>query len=209
MKYCFILFSALVGLLAAGFSVDAQKKKKEAAQKPAGDESAYYKIQSLPIPEGEVLEGGAIEILPGNRIAFGTRRGEIWIIDNAFTDDPKNAKFSRFAHGMHEILGLAYKDEWLYVTQRCDVTRIKDSKGKGRADTFEVVTDGWEINGDYHEYAFGSKFDKEGNLWVVLCLTGSFTSDARYPRASSATASRSDVTIARRKSPNVMSTGGQ
>jgi hypothetical protein len=28
--------------------------------------------------------------------------------------------------------------------------------------------------------AFGSKFDKEGNLWVVLCLTGSFTSNVPF-----------------------------
>lgn len=174
------MYLGFAALLLVSTPVDAQKKKKEAAQKPAGDESAYYKLQTLPIPEGEVLEGGALEMLPGNKIAFGTRRGEIWIIEDALTDDPKNAKFTRFAHGMHEILGLAYKDGWLYVTQRCDVTRIKDSKGKGKADTFEVVTDGWEINGDYHEYAFGSRFDKKGNIWITLCLTGSFNSNSKF-----------------------------
>jgi hypothetical protein len=127
-----------------------------------------------------VLEGGALEMLPDNKIALGTRRGEVWIIENALTDNPKDAKFTRFAHGMHEILGLAYKDGWLYVTQRCDVTRIKDSTGKGRADTFEVVADGWEISGDYHEYAFGSRFDKQGNIWITLCLTGSFNSNSKF-----------------------------
>ncbi len=177
-------------------AASAQKKKQAVAQKPAGDESEYYKLQTYMLPEGEVLEGGALEILPGNKVAFGTRRGEIWIVEKAFTNDPKDAKLSRFAHGMHEILGLAYKpsprpsggegsgvrgdDGWLYVTQRCDVTRIKDSKGKGRADTFELVTDGWEINGDYHEYAFGSRFDKKGNIWITLCLTGSFNSNSKF-----------------------------
>jgi hypothetical protein len=57
---------------------------------------------------------------------------------------------------------------------------MKDSNGDGRADLFETVSDGWGIGGDYHEYAFGSKFDKEGYIWVVLCLTGSFTSDNEY-----------------------------
>src|SRR5207245_2757530 len=41
-------------------------------------------------------------------------------------------------------------------------------------------TDGWEISGDYHEYAFGSRFDKDGNIWVTLCLTGSFTSNVKF-----------------------------
>ena len=89
-------------------------------------------------------------------------------------------KWTRFAHGLHEVLGLAERDGWLYVTQRCDVSRIKDSDGDDVADVFEVVNDDWEISGDYHEYAFGSKFDKDGNLWVTLCLTGSFSSNCKY-----------------------------
>src|SRR5262245_15292362 len=180
MKILSVITGAILLLLPANPVVDPQHKKQEPAQKSTGDESTYYKIHQLPIPDGEVLEGGGLEMLPGNKIAFGTRRGEIWIVENAFTDNPKDAKFTRFAHGLHEILGLAYKDGWLYVTQRCDVTRIKDSKGTGRADTFEVVTDGWEISGDYHEYAFGSRFDKKGNIWITLCLTGSFTSNSKF-----------------------------
>ena len=78
------------------------------------------------------------------------------------------------------MLGLAYRDGWLYVTQRGEVTRIKDSDGDGQADVFETFSDAWDITGDYHEYAFGSKFDRDGNLWVALSLTGSFTSEAKF-----------------------------
>ena len=95
-------------------------------------------------------------------------------------DDLAAAKFTRFASGLHEVLGLAYRDGWLYVTQRGELSRIKDSDGDGKADVFETVSDAWEINGDYHEYAFGSKFDREGYLWVALCLTGSFTSENKF-----------------------------
>jgi hypothetical protein len=65
------------------------------------------------------------------------------------------------------------------VTQRPEVSRLKDADGDGAAETFETVADGWGVSGDYHEYAFGSKFDREGNIWVVLCLTGSF--DSKVP----------------------------
>src|SRR5690606_31425531 len=109
-----------------------------------------------------------------------TRRGDIYLLENPITDDPENAEFSLYASGLHEVLGLAWKDGWLYATQRGEVTRMKDEDNDGRADLFETVSDGWEINGDYHEYAFGSKPDKEGNIWVVLCLTGSFSSDVKY-----------------------------
>src|SRR5829696_4322478 len=152
----------------------------QGTKKAAAGEAEYYKLLTFTPPPGEVLEAGAIEVLPGDKVAVGTRRGEVWVIDNAYNPDPKKVKFSRFAHGLHEVLGLSYKDGWLYVTQRPDVSRIKDTDGDGKADRFEVVADGWGISGDYHEYAIGSRFDKDGNIWVALCLTGSFTSDAKF-----------------------------
>ena len=164
---------SLVAVLCAA-SAAAQGKKKSDA------EDEYYKILRFETPPGEVLEAGAIETLPDGKVAVGTRRGEVWLIENAFDADPAKAKFTRFAHGLHEVLGLAQKDGWLYVTQRPDVSRLKDADGDGRADTFEVVSDGWEVNGDYHEYAFGSRFDRDGNIWVTLCLTGSFNSNSKY-----------------------------
>src|SRR5437016_1218396 len=169
----------IVPLLAVVFAVPAlaQPKTKSAFDNPEDD---YYKLLRFEVPPGEVLEAGAIEIMPDGKVAVGTRRGEIWLIDKAYDPDPKKVKFSRFAHGLHEVLGLAQKDGWLYVTHRPDVSRIKDMHGRGKADTFEVVTDGWEINGDYHEYAFGSRFDKNGELWITLCLTGSFNSDSKF-----------------------------
>jgi len=151
-----------------------------AQQKPGASEDDYYKILRFDPPAGEVLEGGALEMMPDGKVAFGTRRGEIWLVENAFSDNPANAKFTRFAHGLHEILGLAQKDGWLYVVHRPDVTRIKDTDGDGKADLFEVVAEGWNVTGDYHEYAIGSRFDKGGNIWITLCLTGSFTSDAKF-----------------------------
>jgi len=143
-------------------------------------EDDYFSIFTFPIPDGVVLEVGALEMMPGDRLAVSTRRGEIYLVEKPFTNDPKEVKFTRFAHGLHEVLGLAYRDGWLYVTQRGEVSRIKDTDADGRADVFETVSDSWEIDGDYHEYAFGSKFDRDGNLWVGLCLTGSFTSENKF-----------------------------
>ncbi len=166
------VLTALLLAVPAG-PVFAQSKKAET-------EDDYYKLLRFDLPPGQVIEAGAIEIMPDGQVAVGTRRGEIWTIDNAYADDPKQAKFARFAHGLHEVLGLAQKDGWLYVVHRPAVTRINDTNGDGKADLFEVVTDDWEINGDYHEYAFGSRFDKDGNLWIALCLTGSFNSNSKF-----------------------------
>ena len=143
-------------------------------------EQDYYPLSAFTLPEGEVLEIGAIQPIPDGRLAVGTRRGEVWMVENAWAEDASKARLMRFTHGMHEILGLAWKDGWLYVTHRPDVSRIRDTNNDGVADEFEVINDDWGISGDYHEYAFGSKFDKDGNIWVTLCLTGSFSSKVPY-----------------------------
>jgi hypothetical protein len=149
-------------------------------QESAPVEADYYTLTPMPLPEGEVLEVGAIEPVPGGKLAIGTRRGEVWLAENAWAEDVSQIKLTRFAHGLHEVLGLAWKDGWLYCTHRCEVSKIRDTDGDGVADEFVTVNDGWGISGDYHEYAFGSKFDKDGNIWVTLCLTGSFTSAVPY-----------------------------
>lgn len=143
-------------------------------------EEDYYQLTPLPIPADAYLEAGALELLPDGKLAVSTRRGEIWLFENPGAEQLDRIQAKRFAAGLHEVLGLAQRDGWLYATQRGELTRLKDVNDDGRADLFETVADGWEINGDYHEYAFGSKFDRDGNLWIVLCLTGSFSSDVKY-----------------------------
>lgn len=142
-------------------------------------EGDYYPITTLPIPAGVVLEVGAIESLPDGKIAVSSRRGDIYTVANPH-GEPESMRFSLYASGLHEVLGLTWKDGWLYATQRGEVTKLKDSDQDGRADQLLTFADGWEISGDYHEYAFGSDFDANGDMWVVLCLTGSFNSNVKY-----------------------------
>ncbi len=143
-------------------------------------EDDYYRLVQLPIPKGVVLEGGGIEWMPDGKLAVSSRRGDVYFVANAGASDVSKVSFSKFASGLHEVLGLSERNGWLYATQRGELSRLKDTDGDGRADLFETVSDEWEIDGDYHEYAFGSKFDRDGRVWVVLCLTGSFNSNNKY-----------------------------
>lgn len=161
-------------------SATALAQRGRRGQPGESPEDEYYRMIRFPMTEQIVLEAGALEWLPGGKLAVATRRGDIYLVDQPLTDKPEEATFTQFAGGLHEVLGLAWQDGWLYCVQRCEVTRMKDENGDGKADLFQTVSDGWGITGDYHEYAFGSKFDKEGNLWVTLCLTGSFNSDAKF-----------------------------
>ncbi len=144
----------------------------------AEEEAKYYKIVEIPFPKGMAMEVGSFEVLPNNRLAIGTRRGDIYFVDGAFAENPRPS-YHRFASGLDEVFGLSYRDGKFYVTQQTEVTRISDRNGDGRADLFETLSDRWGFN-NYHEFAFGSNLDSEGNTWVALCLSKSYQSDEPF-----------------------------
>jgi glucose/arabinose dehydrogenase len=151
-----------------------------AAFAQAGNQSDYYLREEIPLPPGEVMEIGSIALMPDQNVAVTTRRGDLWICSGAYGDDLSKVTWKKFAQGLHEPFGMFWKAGWLYLTQRPEVSRIRDNDGDGLADTFETICSDWGINGDYHEYAFGSDPDKNGDIWVVLCLTGSFTAESDW-----------------------------
>ena len=51
-----------------------------AAEEAVHSEADAYAIHTLAIPDEAFLEVGALAWLPGDRLAVGTRRGEIWIV---------------------------------------------------------------------------------------------------------------------------------
>ncbi|MEM7230567.1 MAG: hypothetical protein AAF517_00240 [Planctomycetota bacterium] len=145
----------------------------------AQDESTYYKMLRFPVPDGMTLECGGFEFTEKGDLMVATRHGDVYTVSGAFSDPPK-PEYKLYASGLHEVLGLSEYKGKIYATQRGEITRMSDLDGDGRADLFETVSDDWGLSADYHEYAFGSKFDKEGNMWIVLCLTGSFSSQVPF-----------------------------
>jgi len=136
-----------------------------AQQTAMQSEMDFYSLKTIAIPQDVKLEVGGIAVLPDGRIAASTRRGEIWIIQNAYGTG--TTYFTKFASGLHEVLGLAYKDGAFYCTQRGELTKIEDKDGDGKADTFTPISL-FQLSGNYHEYAYGPVFDKQGDMYVTL-----------------------------------------
>ncbi|QJW90963.1 auracyanin family protein [Spirosoma taeanense] len=183
---------AKAGLLTAGFTclvsltVQAQiqsktgqpvsSSSKQPAPTPKGlakveadpeKEDDFYKLISLPVPEDIILEVGGMTTLPDGSLAVCTRRGEVWTVSNPYISGSERPTYKRFAYGLHEPLGLAYKDGDIYVTQRSEVTRLRDKDGDGRADSYDKVYS-WPLSGNYHEYSYGPTFLPNGNMLVTL-----------------------------------------
>lgn len=119
--------------------------------------------------EGLPMEVSGMEWID-KTLAVAIRKGEVWMIDNALAEDPGKLGFRLFASGLHEPLGLTRDGEDLLVSQRAEITRLKDRDGDGRADAYLTACDGWNVSGNYHAYAYGPERDGNGDLWVTLNL---------------------------------------
>lgn len=140
----------------------------------------YYQREEMPTPEGEIIEIGSLALMPNNRLAVGTRRGEIWIVSDIYNKDVSSITWQKVFDAAHEPLGMFYKDNWLHFTDRDAYAKITDTDNNGSYETYEVISNQWGIKGDYHEYNFGTKPDKNGDVWVVHCLTGSYNAHSQW-----------------------------
>ena len=140
----------------------------------ASEEEKYYKLVRVPIPEEVPLKAGCFDVLPDGRLAVGTRKGDVYFVEGAFATPPA-PKFQLFASGQDEIFGISHRDGDITITQFAEVTRLSDDDGDGRADRYRTLSNNWGY-AEGHEFAFGSKHDREGNIWVALGLTGSYHS---------------------------------
>ena len=137
-------------------------------------EAEYYRIVDIAIPAEVPMHPGSFESLPDGRLAVGTRRGDVYFISGAFDKDPQPT-YELFASGQDEIFGMSWRKGSLCVTQFGEVTKLTDTDGDGAADRFDTLSNGWGY-AEGHEFAFGSKHDPEGNIWVALGLSGSYHS---------------------------------
>ncbi len=157
-----IVFLLITTLIALCYTAQAQKSK------PLTEED-FYELITLPIPEHIKLEVGGLATTPDGRLGVSTRRGDIWVVENPYMNSQTKPHFTKFASGMHEVLGLAYKDGSFYCTQRGELTKLTDTDGDGKADRYEPVAK-FQLSGNYHEYTYGPVFDKDGNMLVTLNL---------------------------------------
>ena len=154
INYILFLFVAILGMQTMSYAQESPK------------EEDFFKINKLRSPEGTLLEVGGLCTMPDGNLAIATRRGDVYIVENPTSPKPY---FRKFASGLHELLGIAYKNGSLYVAQRGELTRLQDANMDGKADIFETIY-AWPLSGNYHEYSYGPKIAADGSFFVTLNL---------------------------------------
>ncbi|MBI2946779.1 MAG: PQQ-dependent sugar dehydrogenase [Verrucomicrobia bacterium] len=157
------------------FSSDAQKRNNvrdgvesvltSTKDKPTGDD--FFFIEHFPVPKDIKLLVGGMDFLPTGDLAICTYAGEVWIVEGA-TGAPTQVRWRRFARGLNEPGGLRVVHGNIYVTQKCELTRLVDTDANGEADLFECLSDDWGYTGNYHSYATGPALDASGDFYVMI-----------------------------------------
>ena len=124
-----------------------------------------YSVQSLPTPAGIVCEVTGLDYSEDGTLYICTRRGDLWA--------QKNGDWKRFAHGLHEPMGLLAGPDFAVVSQRPEVTRLVDEDGDGTADRYETICDQIAMEANFHQYNYGLVKGKiAGNLHGILSCSG-------------------------------------
>ena len=152
----------LYGLVLSGCGVACSETSENGVIDDPRQEG-FYSVEDIPLPTGLTPEVGGMDFLPDGRLMVAFHRGEV------MTYDPATQDWSLFAEGLHDPLGVQVLNEReALVVQRPELTKLVDSDGDGKAETYQTVTDDFGMSGNYHEFAFGPIADENNNLYLSL-----------------------------------------
>lgn len=162
--------AVILSVLAAGLAWGGEEGSYNVFEMMTASSPSDSRSKDWKPGDGISLEVSGMEWMGDGRLAVCVRKGEVWFIDNALSENRDEIEYHLFASGLHEPLGLLKDGGDLLVCQRSEVTRLQDNDGDGVADAYLTEASGWNVSGNYHEYAYGPERDGEGNLWVTLNL---------------------------------------
>jgi hypothetical protein len=124
-----------------------------------------YSVQPYSTPPGIVCEVTGLDYSEDGTLYICTRRGDVWA--------QKNGDWKRFAHGLHEPMGLLVGPDFVVVSQRPEVTRLVDEDRDGTADRYETICDQIAMEANFHQYNYGLVEGKiAGSLHGILSCSG-------------------------------------
>ena len=152
----------------ASSSLRAQVRRERSPKERDESMEKCYSIRSVKGPDGVEPQVGGLQALADGRIAAVFHHGQVGMYDE------KRGRWSIFAEGLHEPLGILQEvDGSFLVMQRPELTRLRDTAGKGKADWYRTVWDDFGMTGNYHEFSFGPVQGPNGKLYVGLNLASS------------------------------------
>ena len=99
-----------------------------------------------------------------------TLKGEVYLVENVTgKTGPGSVKYRKIAEGLKEPMGIAVVDNMVYVSQKHELTELRDTNGDQVLDARRTVAV-WPFGGNFHEFAFGLLY-KNGNFHLNLSVS--------------------------------------
>ncbi|MBU2665227.1 DUF1080 domain-containing protein [Actinoplanes bogorensis] len=94
-------------------------------------------------------------------------KGEVYLLSGVTGAGP--VTYKKIAGGLKEPMGIAVVDGLVYVSQKHELTELKDTDGDDVLDAKRTVAT-WPFGGNFHEFAFGLLY-KGGNFYLNLSVS--------------------------------------
>ncbi len=134
------------------------------------DTGAVYELDNLALPVDNpwrsILYVGGVDFDAENNVYLCTYQGEVWK-GTGFAHPSTEIRWTRFASGLFEALGLVVDDDGIFVLGRDQITRLHDRNGDGVADFYERFSAVMETSPSGHDYICGLERDPQGRFYTA------------------------------------------
>jgi 3-keto-disaccharide hydrolase/PA14 domain/Carbohydrate binding module (family 35) len=141
---------------------------------PLNSVNPNYTLTNLR-PDGFEPQVSAMDWTKDGRLVIATwggslnTLGEVYILDHVTGQtDPSKVTYKKVASGLREPMGLKVVDGMIYVSQKHELTELRDTNGDDVIDKQRTVAT-WPLGGNFHEFAFGLLY-RDGNFYLNLSV---------------------------------------
>lgn len=136
-----------------------------------GLETGPYALDTITIPERNPWKSwircsGFDFFEDGTTAAVCSVTGDVWVVEG-IDGSLNQLRWTRFATGLFQPLGLKVIAEKVYVLGRDQITRLHDLNDDGEADYYENFNNDISISNHYHEFCLNLETDKAGNFYFI------------------------------------------
>ncbi len=129
----------------------------------AGESMCHLETIPLPVPNPwrRNVRVADLAFDRQGRVAIVTFDGDVWRAED-IRAAARVVRWTRFTSGLHEPLGLAFREGELYVNDRNGIWRIRDRDGNGEADEHELFSNAFAQTAETREFATGIRVAPDG-----------------------------------------------
>ncbi len=135
-----------------------------------GSENLPYAVDTIQLPTdnpwGTLMFVGDHDFLEDGTAVLATMTGDVWLA-TGLDADLDEIRWKRYAAGLHQPLGVAVRDNEIYVLGRDQITRLVDQNNDREADFYECFSNVYATSAGGHDYTCGLEIDGDGNFYTA------------------------------------------